>query len=191
MVEIVDTSSCNDNRGTDGTIQKLRLSTCWYTSCLWVHRFLQVTLASNRSAVSQPRLGADLGSEQDAQAGATVEWIGVYSEPRYLYHGDTDPSREITFEIRFDAASKAAFFKIPRPGWAEGQGATACISAGPADLNCQNLLHLSSKLVIYFPWCIIASTECCRQYEVANTNTSFEEWAKAEAPGPLILNRFH
>lgn len=46
---------------------------------------------------------------------AVVEWVGVDSEPRYLYHGDTDPSRQVTLEIRFDAASGAAFFKIRVP----------------------------------------------------------------------------
>ncbi|KAH8756101.1 hypothetical protein F5883DRAFT_383269, partial [Diaporthe sp. PMI_573] len=46
---------------------------------------------------------------------AVVEWIGVDSESHYLYHGDTDPSRQVTFGIRFDAASGAAFFKIRAP----------------------------------------------------------------------------
>lgn len=47
---------------------------------------------------------------------AVVEWIGVDSEPRYLYHGDTtDPSRQVTFEMCFDAADAAALFKIRVP----------------------------------------------------------------------------
>lgn len=46
---------------------------------------------------------------------AVVEWIGLDSQTRYLYHGDTDPSRQVTFETRFDAASLSAFFKIRVP----------------------------------------------------------------------------
>lgn len=54
---------------------------------------------------------------------AVVEWTGPDSEPQYLYHGDADPSRQVTFEMRFDAAAgMAAFFKIRVPVGLKGAG---------------------------------------------------------------------
>ncbi|POS77137.1 hypothetical protein DHEL01_v204475 [Diaporthe helianthi] len=53
---------------------------------------------------------------------AVVEWLGVDAEPRFLFDGDTDLSRQVTFEMRFDAASQAAFFKIRVPIGLKGTG---------------------------------------------------------------------
>lgn len=53
---------------------------------------------------------------------AVVEWTGADSEPHYLYHGDADKSRQVTFEMRFDADGAAAFFKIRVPVGLKGAG---------------------------------------------------------------------
>ncbi|KAG8158062.1 hypothetical protein KVR01_011823 [Diaporthe batatas] len=56
------------------------------------------------------------------RAPAVVHYMGRDSEFRYLYHGDADPSRQVTFEMRFDAADMSAFFKIRVPVGLKGAG---------------------------------------------------------------------
>lgn len=48
-------------------------------------------------------------------AQAVVEWAGLDAQPRCLYHGSSDPSLQVTFELRFDATSGAASFEVRAP----------------------------------------------------------------------------
>ncbi|CAN8105947.1 unnamed protein product [Discula destructiva] len=45
-------------------------------------------------------------------AQAVIGWIGADSQLRHLYQSAPDPSRQVTFEARFDATAGSAFFKI-------------------------------------------------------------------------------
>ncbi|KAI1746555.1 hypothetical protein F4782DRAFT_544180 [Xylaria castorea] len=46
---------------------------------------------------------------------AVVEWLGADGQKRYLYQPDRDPSRQITLDIQFSAASGAALLKLKAP----------------------------------------------------------------------------
>lgn len=46
---------------------------------------------------------------------AVVEWTGIDAQPRFLFAHTKDPSRRVTFEVQYNAASRAALFKIRVP----------------------------------------------------------------------------